>query len=385
MNAYRYLFIIMIVLFSGCNRSGSDTGTGLSENSIIPNGGKVLFDVISKSNTLVDLSGNFRDSGHYSMVYQAKTENGLIPVSGLSNDSFYTMYENKQLVNESKLKVSQDSKTVSNKILLLLDFSGSIVDDCKDVNASSNPENLCYQIVNSSKNFIDQIVTSNQTMAIYYFNSKRKIQPLWQSPNGTYTTADTNSLKASLDKLYDAAWREQNLEGYNSTNLYGAVIDSTSVVCRWFDDCVEGQSSSIGDGNQQKYDFATIVIFTDGRHTVGDAVAKKSEMLSLLPLYKRNYYYTIGLGDVDDAVLKAIGQSGFLKATQTDRLDEEFNKLGEKLSAFANSFYKMDYCPAQQGGLLDLRVHMDDKERRFGGDIEESVKLLDGIDFRCDL
>ncbi len=385
MHIYRSLLIVGLLFFSGCNRSGEDAGVSLGASSVIPNGGKVLFDVISKSNTLVDVTGNFRDSGHYSMVYQAKTDKGGLPVAGLDDDSFYTMFENNVRVNESKLKVSQDSKTVSNKILLLLDFSGSIVDDCNEVDAMSNPKNLCYQIVNSSKKFVDQIISENQTMAIYYFNSKRKIQPLWQSPSGSYTTSDRKSLKASLDKLYDAAWRRDNLEGYNSTNLYGAIIDSTSVVCRWFDDCIEGQGSEIGDGNKKSYDFATIVIFTDGRHTVGDAVAKQNDMLHVLPLYKRNYYYTIGLGDVDDAVLKEIGKDGYLKATQTEKLDVEFGKLGEKLSAFSNSFYRLDYCPAQQAGVLDLRINVTDRERRFYGDIKERIELLNNLDFRCDL
>lgn len=385
MNVTRFLLMVLLLVLSGCDRSGNDTGESLSPSSILPNGGKVVFDVISKSNTLIDFTGNFNDRGHYSIVFQAKTEKESLPLSGLVDESFYTMYENDLLINESKLKISQDSKTVSNKIMLLLDFSGSIVDDCSEANASTSPDNLCYQIVNSSKQFIDQIISENQTMAIYYFNSKNKIQPLWRSPNSIDTTDDVDSLKASLDNLYSATWRAEYLEGYDSTNLYGAVIDATSVVCRWFDDCVEGVSSDNIDGNQQNYDFATIVIFTDGRHTVGDAQAQENEMLKILPHYARNYYYTIGLGDVDDDVLRAIGSDGYLKATQTDKLDVEFNTLGEQLSAFANSFYKFDYCPAQQGGLLDLRIKVDDKPRKFYGEIEEKVELLDGVDFRCDL
>lgn len=385
MNITRILLMGALFVLSGCDRSGDATGESVSTSSILPNGGKIVFDVISKSNTLVDFTGNFNDRGHYSMVFQAKTEQGFLPLSGLVDESFYTMYENDLLVNESKLRISQDSKTVSNKIMLLLDFSGSIVDDCSEVNASSSPTNLCYQIVNSSKQFIDKIITDNQTMAIYYFNSKNKIQPLWRSADSTDTTGDAVSLKASLENLYSSTWRAENLEGYDSTNLYGAVIDSTSVVCRWFDDCVEGVSSENVEGSQQNYDFATIVIFTDGRHTVGDAVAKKSDMLRILPLYARNYYYTIGLGDVDDDVLSAIGTSGYLKATQTDKLDVEFNTLGEQLSAFSKSFYRFDYCPAQQRGVLDLRIDVNDKARRFRGEIEEKIELLDGVDFRCDL
>jgi len=383
MNIYRVLLVVGLLVLSGCNRSGEDTGNVIGTKSY-PNGGKTLFDVISKSNTLEDINGgNVRDRGHYSMVYQAKTSKNNLPLSGLNHDGFYTIFEDGVQINETKFHVSQDSKTVSNKILLLLDFSGSIVDDCNKAGAASDVNNLCFQIVDSSKNFIDQIISSNQTMSIYYFNSKNKIQALWRSPDASDTTNDKGSLKASLEKLYSADWRQQNLVGYNSTNLNGAVKDATSVVCRWFDDCTEGVSSEAGSLNQQNYDFATIVVFTDGRDTA--AKVSSSRMLSALSLYKRNYYYTIGLGDVDDDVLESIGTNGFLKATQTDKLGEKFGELGDQLNAFSKSFYKLDFCPAQQGGTLDLRVDVDDKERKFYGKIEESVRLIDGIDFRCDI
>jgi len=382
MNIYRVCLMMGLLLLSGCNRSGNDTGKRLGTTGY-PNGGKVNFDVISKSNTLKDLSGNFRSRGHYSMIFQAKTQNGALPLSGLTDESFYTMYEKEIKMTESRLRITQDSKTVSNKILLLLDFSGSIVDDCSKAEASTDPQNLCYQTVNSSKQFIDKIISDNQTMAIYYFNNKNKIQPLWRSPDNSDTTSDSTSLKASLDKLYDDAWRMEKLEGYRSTNLYGAVTDATKVVCRWFDDCVEGQSSDNMNANQQNYDFATIVVFTDGKDTAKKVTS--STMYSALSKYKRNYYYTIGLGDVNDGVLSKIGKDGYLKAAQTDKLDVEFNKLGEQLSSFANSFYKLDYCPAQQSGVLDLRVNVNDSKRRFSGEIKERVELLNGIDFRCDL
>ena len=381
MNIMRILVVVGLFLFVGCNRSGDDTTSKSLATNGYPNGGRIAFDVITKTNTLEDISGGtIRDRGHYSMIFQAKTQTRALPLSGLTNDSFYTMYESDIHINESKLRVSQDSKTVSNKILLLLDFSGSIIDDCSKGASSTDPQNLCYQIVNSSKQFIDKIISDNQTMAIYYFNSKNKVQALWRSPDQSDTTNDVSALKASLEKLYDASWRETNLVGYNSTNLYGAVTDATTVVCRWFDDCVLGQSSSVGASNQQNYDFATIVVFTDGQDTAFKV--NSSKMLSELGRYKRNYYYTIGLGDVNDEVLEQIGKDGYLKATQTDKLDVAFNNLGEQLSSFANSFYKIDYCPAQQGGTLDLRIDVDDKKRKFAGQIKDTVRLIDGIDFR---
>jgi hypothetical protein len=373
-----------LVIFYGCNRAKDSSSSSLGENSYTLKGGRVDFDIIAKSNTLLDKEGNYKTRGHYSVIYQAKSANGALPISGLDDDSFYTMYENGKYVEESKLRVVQDSKTVSNKILLLLDFSGSIVGDCDKSDADTDPTNLCYQIVNSSKKFIDSIIAKNQTMSIYYFNSKTKPMPL---SNNAEPTDDRELLKSSLDKLYDPKWREENLKGYNSTNLYGAIkVAADEVVCDWFQDCISGKSSEISNNqNRQNYDFATIVVFTDGRHTVGDNVSE-NELLSTLKLYKRNYYYTIGLGsEVEDDVLKRIGKNGYLKATQTQRLDTEFENLAKKLSDFANSFYRLDFCPAQQKGVLDLRIDMRDRERGFYGEIRDKFRLIDEVDFRCDL
>jgi len=380
MNLYRSLWIVLFLLLSGCNRSGDNTGESLSTSSVVPNGGEVIFDVLSKSNTLVDLSGQgFYDRGHYSMVFQAKTKSGDFPLSGLMDDSFYKMYENDRREEESKIRIAQDTKNVSNQILLLLDFSGSIVKDCAEENATSSSSNLCYQIVQSSEKFIDKVIASNQTIAIYYFNSQQKIMPLFGTP-----TDDSAVLKTALNKLYDNSWRADNLEGFEGTNLYGAIENATEVACQWFQDCEVGKATATSATNKQNYDFATIVTFTDGRHNTNSDTA--ASLLPTLALYKRNYYYTIGLGnDVNDDVLKEIGKDGYFKASQTDQLDEEFDKLGEQLSSFSNSFYRLDYCPAQQGGMLDLRIDVEDLARRFEGTITEQVKLIDNIDFRCDL
>jgi hypothetical protein len=385
MRRLKSLIVISMTILAivGCGRSSDNSNNRVSTGFHHTSSGEVEFDVISKTNTLLDREGNYKDSGHYSILYQALSKKERMPISGLDKDEFYTMYENGKHIDESVMRVSQDSKTVTNKILLLLDFSGSIISDCDKAGAKSDPKNLCYQLVSSSKKFIDKIVSKNQKMAIYYFNSQRKPIPL---SNNADPSNDLNYLKSSLDQLYNPTWRDEHLRGYNSTNLYGAImVAADEVVCRWFQDCIPGKSSEMIDNKKKHYDFATMVIFTDGRHTVGNNVSER-ELLDDLSLYKRNYYYTIGLGkDVDDDVLKKIGKNGYLKADETRELDKRFDDLGERLNAFANSFYKIDYCPAQQEGTLDLKIEMEDKQRGYYGILEDKIDLLNGVDFRCDL
>ncbi len=380
MKAYLTLILVLIFSIIGCERTTtSSENYGLSTSSYkAPNAGEVKLDIISKTNTLNDETGGYKDSGHYSIIYQAKSKKGDLPIEGLDSDEFYTVYENGEREDETVFRVVQDPKSVSNKILLLLDFSGSIINDCNQADASTNPSNLCYQIVNSSQKFIDKVLSKNQSMSIYYFNSQKIILPLSDNAN---TTADASLLKSSLSKLYDPTWREDHLKGYNGTNLYGAVVDAVEVVRRWFPEQYDKESQT-DMANRKRYDFATIVVFTDGHDNAN--LTSQSKAVSKIDKFSKNYYYyAIGLGrDVDDDALKNIGKDGYFKAYQTDKLDNEFENLGEKISNFANSFYRLDFCPVSKNSLM-LKLKLDD-DRGFYGESEQKIDLINK-DFRCDL
>ncbi len=380
MKAYlTIIFVLIFSLFIGCQRtSNSQDSHTLSTNSYNHSGGEVLFHIISKTNTLSDENGGYKDSGHYSIIYQAKSKRYDMPIEGLNNDAFYTLYENGKREEETLYHVAADPKNVSNKILLLLDFSGSIVNDCDKSDASTNPSNLCYQIVNASQKFIDKVLSKNQSMSIYYFNSQKIILPL---SNNAQPINDATLLKSSLSKLYDANWRDEHLKGYSGTNLYGAVSDAIEVVRRWFPE-LYGKEDKVDIANRKRYDFATLVIFTDGHdnaHTTSlESILNKIEKFS-----KNYYYFTIGLGsDVDNSALKQIGKDGYFRANEIEELDGKFENLGERISSFANSFYRLDFCPVSKNSLV-LKVKLND-DRGYYGEMKERIDLI-SKDFRCDL
>lgn len=383
MNVYRYLLMAGILLIVGCSRSGEDGGNSLGTSSY-SSGGEVLFEIKSPSR-LVDKNGNsYVDKGHFSLLVQSKDTYGN-PIGKLGTIES-KLYENDSKIasDESKVKFKQDQRTTKNNIALLLDFSESLIRDCDSVNALNNEtmrkENLCYQLVESAKKFIDDTVGPTQQMAIYYFNSKTNITPLVTSSTAG-STSDKVVLKRGLEQLYDTSFREEHLEGYTSTNLYGAVIEVTKVACQWVGSCNYDIYKPQTNSNLESFEFASVVVFTDGKdlaHRVGE-----SEMLSFIGKHDTLFYYTIGLGNVDTNILKAIGKEKYIPVGKNSDLDIAFDDLSVRLNSWGNSFYKVEYCPAAQEGSVDIKIEFSDGN--YHGLISDHITMPSNVDFRCDL
>ncbi len=391
------LMLSLLALATGCGEDRSTHGTLSNRITSIQGSGhrgsgNILFDVITRTNTLKDIHGNFLNYGHYSMFVQAKEDTKeRRPVPGLQ-DARYYLYENnnKKEIEEAKIYVTPNKKNAKNKILLLLDFSGSIVSDCSEVEAlfplsehdkMQLSENSCYTLVSSAQKFIQETVSDSQLMAIYYFNSQTRIFPLATS-NMASAIEDKELLTRSLEKLYNKDFRENYLTGYESTNLYGAVIESTKVACSWVNNCNYDIYKPKETPNSSEFYFASIIVFTDGKDLAKRV--HKDSMENFIGRHKDINYYTVGLGDeIDAKVLNEIGKDGFFKADKKDDLEVEFQNLGRELSDWERSFYRIDYCPAQQEGKVDIKIDFDDG--RYHGSVLDRVLLPDNINFRCDL
>jgi hypothetical protein len=378
----KYLIILPIFIFIlGCGRTGSEK-SGVGTSGTVVSGGNIIFDVRSKSK-LVDKNGNsYVDKGHYSMLVQSKDKKGN-PIGNLTTFD-YTLYENnvKSAADESKVIFDHDPRSTTNKILLLLDFSGSLISDCDNISvvSSNNKDNLCYQLIESAKQFVDDTVNAQQSMAIYYFNSKTNITPLVTSSTASSTT-DKAALKNGLMQLYDANFRENNLKGYDSTNLNGAVIEATKVACHWVGSCNYDIYTPQSNTNLESFEFASIVVFTDGRDLANRV--SEGEMISFINRHKSLYYYTIGLGDVDENTLRSIGRDKYIPVSKNSDLNGAFDDLSVQLKSWGNSFYKIDYCPASQEGSVDIKIKIESGS--YTGVITDAIRLPENVDFRCDL
>ena len=383
MRVTKVLSLVIVFIFLGCGRTEAPQSL-----SALADDGQIKFKVITSSNTIVN------QSGHFSLIFQAKDSLGQ-PLSGLENAS-YSIYENDSKTSESRIVASKDQKTASNQILLLLDFSGSIIGSCDQINTTFNPttkkysvnniqelhDNSCYNLITSAKEFVDKTVNASQGIAIYYFNSKAEITPLVTSikASATHNIAD---LKQGLDELYSQSFRNNELKGWYSTNLYGATVEATKTACYWVKSCDYDNYKPYNNINIDSFNFASVVIFTDGEDQA--ELVDESEMLNFLSLHDSLYYYSIGLGNVNDRVLSQIGKDGYMKASDTQGLNEEFNKLADELNSWANSFYRVDYCPAIQEGKVTIKIKVADNSRGLGGILTETIDLAEGIDFKCDL
>ncbi len=384
MKTVHTLIVLCTILASGCGGSSSSG----SDEANSTNNSNMAFDVISTNDTVTG------GTGHYSITYQARDRAELSPISELEQPNVsYTLYENDFELAESKIQIEKNPKTVINHIMLVLDFSGSVVGDCEGIDryfdtssgqfTVTNPyaddnSNLCNQLVSSATRFIDTVVTDNQKLAIFYFNSRSSIFPLVEQP-----TSDKKQLTEGMQVLFSKQFRELNLSGYESTNLYGAIVESTKIACQWVDQCHYDGLTTNSPENKELSRIASVVVFTDGRELA--ARVSEEEMMEMVNMHSDNYYYTIGLGNVDDTIMKSIGKDGFFKVEDVANLNEGFNDLGIGLEDWANSFYKLHFCPTQQTGDSEIVLKVRDNERKLFGELAVTITLPTNVDLRCDL
>ncbi len=398
---------LLLILWAGCgsDRADKEVKVPVENTALAPSGGvadetfshigSVTFDVISRSDTIKDADGRYRDHGHFSIVARALRTQDKTPVTVFDRNTTTNMYENGHLRDEAKVVVSGAPKEVGDQILLLLDFSSSVIGDCDQVdvvrrsgaedtvrNTGELQENTCYTLVESAKRFIRQTVTSGQKMAIYYFDARQEIHALATSTTAS-TTDEVSILIDGIEKLYDPAFRSEALQGYYSTNLYGAVIEATKVACHWSDSCNYDIYHPNTQVDKSHLSFSSIVLFTDGRdlaHRVSE-----QEMKEFIGRHPAIYFFSIGLGeDVDERALREIGRSGYAKANNLGDLDRTFQTIATTLNALGRSFYRIDYCPATQQGEIEVRIELFGP-REAHGTVTDHISMPEGEDIRCDL
>ncbi len=252
-------------------------------------------------------------------------------VAGLKESDF-VIYENGSRISEFEAtrKIQPNEQVFDYHITLLLDLSGSVL----------GGENIT-SLKAAAKSFIDEVVPgegepSSQAikMEVWWFDGAANIKQL----QGTSTNRAT--LKAAIDNI------SPQMSSDNSTNLYGAVIQGIQVA-----------SQKLSQTRQlDEVASSAVVIFTDGtdqanRNTKGqalEAVKNADRDMSL---------YTIGLGEeIDENVLRAIGKTSFVSATNIGELLDKFQEIGDLINGRANSYYLLEYCSPKRNGSNQLTI-----------------------------
>jgi len=356
--------VILVVSLQGCGASSRDSGDSNSISSSSINAGKLVFKDV-KSPQYIE--GVTQERGHYQEIVQPlevpKQYESLAPLQISDN---YTMYENGRVSQEGKINVIKSKNNFSNEMMLLLDFSGSIVDGgCEDENTT------CSQLIKQVEVFIDNVVAQNNiALSIYYFNASNEIYPLDRTTK--YPSTSINDLKNAIDKLRDPQFMDQLQDYTYSTNLYGGVEKATEKLC-----LLSGCDSK--DDEEQLY-IRSIVIFTDGRDSAN--VVSKSDMLKNLRKDKIEYY-TMGIGEADKSVLQQIsGRSNYFYSV--DNFESIFSRILKTIEIKSN-FFIINFCPSTKGGgSIDVKFLYDDQAGIKTFIPEQKVNLIDR-DFACDI
>ena len=356
----RKYFVVLAIftLFFGCGRVGS-------ENSNIKNfsqvsTGKEDFDIILKSRYIQN-SNSYINQGHYSLLFKYAGEAKNLDSSLFENGSKYSSSP-----DEATVKIDASGNSITNNILLLLDFSGSIIRN----------RALRDQLKTSVISFIDGV--NNVKIAVYYLNSKEKITPIIADPMDNIFR-----LKEEINRLNDSYFERIIDENLISTNLHGGVIEASDIACNWIGNCrIETHESEV-TLNKDNFEFASVVIFTDGKDQA--RWADEKDMFNAIKNNGALFYQGVGVGDADRELIDKIStdEGIFNENLNTESIKNVFNEL----TSWANSFYEAKYCPAAQKGSVDIKIEVKDRDNgsTVGFIQEKNVKLRDSEEFRCDI
>jgi uncharacterized protein YegL len=258
-----------------------------------------------------------------------------VPVAGLESDDFIILEKGENDENfdpisssEANSKIVLDSQFFSFNTILILDLSGSVIDN--------NLEDL----KSASVNFIDQFLRTQSSasikMGVWWFDGEEELHRL------IGLTSSTDSLKTAINSI------ESTITNDESTNLYGALI----------------QAAKLADSTLylDTISATSVVLFTDGKDQAGrhnktealESIENSSDKVSFL---------TIGLGDeIEKSILKKIGPNGSAFADEPKKLIEAFSEIANHIYNEANSYYYFTYCsPKRSGTQNKLRLEINGK------------------------
>lgn len=326
----RLVFIAFIVAISSCGNADDDVSFDINQGEL--GEGKEADDCLGfdDNELLLSIQDQFTTlPGKISILFKVSDLLGN-PVSGLTADQF-TIYEqgrnddcfNTISSSESLARISSNSQVFSTNTLLVLDLSNSVL------------QSSLEELKTASTSFINNVIPTPETesfkMAIYWFDGEDELHKL------NDLTSSATELTAAIDGI------TADISNDPSTDLYGAVIKSTSIAEGLI--AANNQASVIG--------AVSVVLFTDGT----DQASRYTEQAALNAVDNANRnisYFTIGLGaEIDSDVLEQIGKTVSVFAGNKEELETTFNQISQRVSEQANSFYLFEYCTPKRDGSGD--------------------------------
>ncbi|PHN00733.1 VWA domain-containing protein [Flavilitoribacter nigricans] len=222
--------------------------------------------------------------------------------------------------SEAQRRISEREQIFSYATLLVLDLSGSVVED------------YLQDLKSSAKRFIrtisDERPDSEARIGIWWFDGGTDLHQL------EGITSDTSKLIARINGI------TKDISTDNSTNLYGAVTQIVPIA-----DAVlttEKQRDVISG--------ASVVLFTDGRDRA-NRVSRETALQAVSEADPAINYFTIGLGgEINTEDLRRIGRDGFFPTGNIGQLESTFQAVAQTVNDEANSYYFFEYCSPIRNG-----------------------------------
>lgn len=332
MNMKTYLkflcFTGLAILFFSCGNADDDVNFNINQEGSLGLGNSVdqCLD-LGESDLVLSIQDQFTTLPGKVSVFFKVSDNIGNPVPGLTAEQF-TIYEqgrndecfNTISTSESLARISPNSQIFKNSTLLVLDLSNSVL--------SSSLDELKSATTSFVNNVMPAMAEDSFKMAIYWFDGEDELHLL-------------NPLTASKDELIAAiASITTTISNDPSTDLYGAVIKSTSIASELLNDSTV--NSIIG--------ATSVVVFTDGT----DQTSRYSKEEALKKVNESNdniSFFAIGLGsEIDAEILMKIGKTSSVFAGDKEELEMTFNAISERVTEQANSFYLFEYCTPKREG-----------------------------------
>lgn len=326
-SAPAFLLLLVVLAICSCKKDDNNNNCPEFNNSGL---------VITSQTESTELPGLV------SIFFKVDDSSGK-PIASLTSTAF-TVYEKGRndecprliSASESNSRISPKSQRFNFNTILVLDFSGSVI--------NSSLSELKSAATSLVENVMPDTADSAYKMGIWWFDGENELHQL------IGFTSDKDALNDAIDGLTGAMSTDP------STDLYGAVIKASDLAAGTLDTIV----------GQGVIGAASIVIFTDG--TDQAARYTKTEALNKVnALDERITVFSIGLGsEIDQPTLKSIGTDGSIFADDKTELESKFIEVAGLVAAEANSYYLFEYCsPKRDGsGINDLIIEVTSSSKK---------------------
>jgi hypothetical protein len=91
--------------------------------------------------------------------------------------------------------------------------------------------------------------------------------------------------------------------------------------------------------------------------------------------------FVVALGATDMTLMR-YGKDGYFTASDIGGLSAAFQKLADRVNAFANSFYRMQYCTPKRSGNHTVEVQVtytDEAKVAYAGSVQKSFQATTSI------